>query len=109
MSAKHIMDQGGVVRNIEFWGTQTVPQKMRRHKQVFTIADYWSMHFDASPRALHSLTALVRRDPRVIRWTMLKQGDKVEDVVYPREKTVMRPDYLKPLKDPSTSWAGLGP
>jgi len=67
------------------------------------------MHFDASPRALQSLTALVRRDPRVIRWTMLKQGDKVEDVVYPREKTVMRPDYLNPPKDPSTSWAGLGP
>ncbi|KAI6046080.1 hypothetical protein EDC04DRAFT_1871086 [Pisolithus marmoratus] len=74
MSAKHIMDQGGVVRNIEYWGTQTLPQPMRRHRQVYTIGDYWTMYFDTSPHGLKSLTGVIRRDPRVIRWTMLKQG-----------------------------------
>lgn len=109
MSAKHIMDQGGVVRNIDYWGTKTLPQAMRRHRQVYTIGDYWSMYFDTSPAGLRSLTGMIRRDPRVIRWTMLKQGDKVEDVVLPREKTVMRPDYLRVPNDRSpTSWSGLG-
>ncbi|KAI6026267.1 hypothetical protein PISMIDRAFT_92053 [Pisolithus microcarpus 441] len=107
MSAKHIMDQGGVVRNIEYWGTQTLPQPMRRHRQVYTIGDYWTMYFDTSPHGLKSLTGVIRRDPRVIRWTMVKQGDKVGDVVLPREKTVMRTDYLNPPRDGSTSWSGL--
>lgn len=107
MSAKHIMDQGGVVRNVEYWGTQTLPQPMRRHRQVYTIGDYWTMYFDTSPHGLRSLTGVIRRDPRVIRWTMLKQGDKVGDVVLPREKTVTRTDYLNPPRDGSTSWSEL--
>ncbi|CAL1707494.1 unnamed protein product [Somion occarium] len=87
-SAVQVMSQGGVVRNIASWGTQVLPQRMRRHKQIYNIGDYWTMTFDASPRSLHQLNASLRRDPRVIRWTMLKQGEKVEDVVDTREKTV---------------------
>jgi len=52
------------------------------------------------------LALKLRRDPRVIRWTMLKQGDKAQDIVLPREKTVMRMDYLKPLKE--SSWSDIG-
>jgi small subunit ribosomal protein S6 len=37
---------------------------------------------------------------------MIKQGEKVEDVVLPREKTVMRMDYLKSPK--VTSWSDPG-
>ena len=35
-SAMHIMDQGGVVRSIRFWDTQTLPQRMRRHRTNHT-------------------------------------------------------------------------
>ena len=48
------------------------------------------MHFDTSPRTLHSLNSIMRIDPRVIRWTMLKLGEKIEDVVKDREVTVDR-------------------
>lgn len=48
------------------------------------------MHFDTSPRTLRSLNSILRRDPRVIRWTMLKMGEKIEDVVKDREVTVDR-------------------
>lgn len=48
---------------------------------------YWTMHFDTSPRTLRSLNSIMRSDPRVIRWTMLKLGEKVEDVVQSPEKT----------------------
>lgn len=64
------------------------------------------MYFDTSPGTLNSLALKLRRDPRVIRWTMLKQGDKAQDIVLPREKTVMRMDYLKPLKE--SSWSDIG-
>lgn len=38
------------------------------------------MHFDASPRTVWALKSLMRQDPRVLRWTVLKLGDKVEDI-----------------------------
>lgn len=38
------------------------------------------MHFDASPRTLHSLDNIMRQDPRVIRLTVLKQGSRIEDM-----------------------------
>ena len=48
------------------------------------------MHFDASPRTLNGLNQLMKRDPRVVRWTMLKLGEKVEDVEKVAEQTVRR-------------------
>jgi len=56
------------------------------------------MQFDASPRTLNSLNSIMRNEQRVIRWTMLKLGEKVEDVVKEREVTVDR-----------TSQRGTGP
>lgn len=90
MSAMHVMNEGGVVRNIGFDGTKTLPERMRRHKQYYTIGDYWTMDFDTSPRTLRTLAGMMRRDQRVIRWTMLKLGEKAEDVVIKPEQTVER-------------------
>ena len=36
----------------------------------------------------------MRGDPRVIRWTMLKIGEKIEDVVKDREVTVDRSSQM---------------
>lgn len=44
------------------------------------------MHFDASPRTVWALKSLMRQDPRVLRWTVLKLGDKVEDIAKIGEK-----------------------
>jgi len=79
-SAIHVMNAGGIVRSIDSWGTLTLPQRMRRHGQIYSMGDYWTMHFDTSPHTLRSLNSIMRRDPRVIRWTVLKLGDKVEDI-----------------------------
>ena len=46
------------------------------------------MHFDTNPRTLHALNRRLRQDPRVIRWTMTKLGEKVEDIVTPRQQTI---------------------
>ncbi|EPQ57586.1 hypothetical protein GLOTRDRAFT_105066 [Gloeophyllum trabeum ATCC 11539] len=89
-AALHIMDNGGVVRKIDSWGTRALPQRMRRHTQYHTAGDYWMMYFDTSPRVLREFNSIMRKDPRVIRWTTLKIGDKVEDIVEPPEKTIHR-------------------
>jgi small subunit ribosomal protein S6 len=57
------------------------------------------MNFDASPRTLQGLNSLLRKDPRVIRWTMLKEGEKVEDVVRMKEQTVETP--MGTARDPT--------
>ncbi|KIM40178.1 hypothetical protein M413DRAFT_173222 [Hebeloma cylindrosporum] len=79
-SSMHVMNSGGVVRRINSWGTRTLPQRMKRHGTLQSIGDYWTLHFDASPRTLKSLNGIMRRDPRVLRWTVLKLADKVEDI-----------------------------
>ncbi|PCH43542.1 hypothetical protein WOLCODRAFT_138421 [Wolfiporia cocos MD-104 SS10] len=89
-TAKQVMNSGGVVRRIYSMGTLSLPQRMRRHKEYHQIGDYWTMHFDAAPRVLKELNMVMRRDPRVVRCTVLKLGDKVEDVVRPKTKTVDR-------------------
>ncbi|KAF5354664.1 hypothetical protein D9756_005371 [Leucocoprinus leucothites] len=90
-SATHIMNAGGVVRKIESWGTMQLPHRMKKKRtntyehigeQVLptTPMAYWTLHCDASPQNLRSLNNFMRRDPRVLRWTVLKLGDRVEDV-----------------------------
>ncbi|KAI0745435.1 ribosomal protein S6 [Earliella scabrosa] len=88
--ASHVLNNGGVVRKLDSWGTRTLPQRMRRKKQYHNIGDYWTMQFDASPTTLSSLNAIMRHDPRVVRWTSLKVGEKLEDVFQLGEQTVAR-------------------
>ncbi|KAJ6499987.1 ribosomal protein S6 [Mycena vitilis] len=87
-SALHVMEAGGVVRKIDSWGTRNLPQRMRRHGNYHEIGDYWMMHFDTSPRTLLSLHSLMRRDPRVIRWTVLKLGSRPEDIAREGRRTI---------------------
>ena len=48
---------------------------------------YWTMHFDVSPEKQKGLNKLLRKDPRVIRATVLKIGERIEDVAwkYPKD------------------------
>lgn len=59
------------------------------------------MNFDTSPRLLARLNDQMRSDPRVIRWTMLKLGEKLEDVVDERVNLSVSPS--DETSDPSTS------
>ncbi|KAI0700879.1 ribosomal protein S6 [Cytidiella melzeri] len=88
LCARHVMDNGGVVREIESWGTNTLPVRM---KKTHEIGDYWTMHFDASPPVLTSLRKILHYDHRVLRMTTLKLGERVEDISKPRMKTSRDP------------------
>ncbi|KAL0072462.1 hypothetical protein AAF712_000225 [Marasmius tenuissimus] len=74
------MNSGGVVRKIDSWGTLVLPQRMKRHKVSHRVGDYWTLHFDTSPRTIQTLNKIMRQDPLVIRWTVLRSGSKVEDI-----------------------------
>ena len=59
-------------------GTQAHFSSTLTYSKIFN--SYWHMNFDASPFLLDQLTDRMRTDHRVIRWTMLKLGERLEDV-----------------------------
>ncbi|KAK7053367.1 hypothetical protein VNI00_003993 [Paramarasmius palmivorus] len=88
------MNSGGVVRKIDSWGTRVLPQRMKRHKQIYGLGDYWTLHFDASPRTIQSLNKIMRQDPLVVRWTVLKLGSKVEDIAAKGRSTIEGEEHV---------------
>ncbi len=56
------------------------------------------MQFDTNPRTLNSLYGRLRADPRVIKYTALKLGDKLEDIV---------PNVVSPTRT-GTGRVGMG-
>lgn len=84
------MNAGGVVRKIESWGTMQLPHRMKKKRTnaYEYIGDYWTLHCDTSPQTLRSLNNFMRRDPRVLRCTTLKLGDRVEDVARQGRKLI---------------------
>jgi hypothetical protein len=56
--------------------------------EIFSIS-YWTMDFDSSPEKQKSLSKLLRKDPRVVRATVLKMGERIEDVAWKYPKTII--------------------
>jgi small subunit ribosomal protein S6 len=40
LAATHILNNGGVVRGIQYWGTETLPQRMRSHGTNHEYGEY---------------------------------------------------------------------
>jgi Ribosomal protein S6 len=59
------------------------------HSSLNHSLSYWTMHFDSSPEKQKGLSKLLRKDPRVIRATVLKMGDRIEDVAWKYPKTII--------------------
>jgi len=61
---------------------------MRRQGQRHVIGDYWTIHIDASPGLLKQVNYQLQQDPRVIRWTTTKLGERLKDIAGLKEATV---------------------
>ncbi|KZV69555.1 hypothetical protein PENSPDRAFT_580766 [Peniophora sp. CONT] len=96
-SALHVMDGGGVVRGFRYWGLKTLPQKTHKQKAIHTHGDYWTMHFDASPDNQRGLHRLLRKDPSVVRASMLKMGENLRGVSSGPEHTIMPTNIVPTL------------
>lgn len=58
------------------------------------LCSYWTLYFDASPGTVRSLNRIMRRDPRVIRWTVLKIADNLEALAKQGQKLQV-PDKIR--------------
>jgi len=98
-SATHVMTNGGVVRSLNSMGTRLLEQRMRAHKQLHTQGDYWTMRFDASPILMKSLQKRLVQDPRVVRQTTIKLGEKLEEVTKPLfNRTMLETKHFRKAK-----------
>lgn len=44
------------------------------------LRSYFVMHFDTNPPVLSQLSSRFKLDPRVVKWTTLKLGDKLHEI-----------------------------
>ncbi|KAF0439040.1 30S ribosomal protein S6 [Gigaspora margarita] len=87
ITAKYVLEHGGVVRGFENWGTMPLATRTRRHQEYHTDGHFWLMHFDTNPVVLAEIRKRLNSDPRVIRCNIVKFGNKLEDIVTRPDKT----------------------
>lgn len=59
-------------------------------QQLFPHLSYFLMHFDTSPPVLSQLSSRLRADPRVVKWTTLKLGEKLHEITPPGTSAGLR-------------------
>jgi small subunit ribosomal protein S6 len=76
-----ILSQRGVVRGYTNWGTFLLPKPAKKLQSTHHYGHHFIMRFDASAKAQHALRRTMSLDPRLIRYSVVKMGEKFEDIV----------------------------
>ncbi|KAF1815067.1 37S ribosomal protein Mrp17 [Eremomyces bilateralis CBS 781.70] len=80
-SGSIILGSGGVVRGYTNWGTFLLPKPLRKKDQgLFNRGHYFIMRFDSSAKAQHSMKRTLSNDPRLIRYSVVKLGNKLDEI-----------------------------
>ncbi|RKP14411.1 30S ribosomal protein S6 [Piptocephalis cylindrospora] len=90
-TATAVMSNGGVVRQFRNYGAKDLPFLMKRHGSYHAHGHTWLMLFDANPSTVGILDRQLRLDARIIRSTVVKLGERLEDVIE-------RPEQAEELK-----------
>ncbi|KAL7749377.1 hypothetical protein RI367_005248 [Sorochytrium milnesiophthora] len=103
-----IYNRGGVVRSLENMGERDLPYRMKAHQEYQERGHYFAVRFDAAPELLPVLSRQMQLDNRVIRHTIIKVGDKLEDISGLPEQYVRkrRTAALKKEKEDAASSTG---
>ncbi|KAF1921404.1 37S ribosomal protein Mrp17 [Ampelomyces quisqualis] len=75
-----ILAQRGVVRGYTNWGTFLLPKPAKKLQSTHHYGHHFIMRFDASANAQHLLRRTMSLDPRLIRYSVVKMGEKFEDI-----------------------------
>ncbi|PVU94903.1 hypothetical protein BB561_002187 [Smittium simulii] len=89
-TATKVLDQGGAVRGfMRMSNDQPLPYKIRKDKIWQTNGMYWAFHFYSNPTVANNLLIEMRKDDRVLRANLVKVGDKLNDYIKLKDKTIM--------------------
>ncbi|EAW07636.1 mitochondrial 37S ribosomal protein bS6m [Aspergillus clavatus NRRL 1] len=75
-----VLRSGGVVRGYTNWGTFRLPKPTTKHQARYTDGHHFIMRFDASGPVQSAVRRTLGLDPRMIRFSVVKLGDKLEDI-----------------------------
>lgn len=75
-----VLRSGGVVRGITNWGPFRLPKPVSKHQARHTMGHHFIMRFDASGPAQQAVRRTLGLDPRMIRFSVVKMGTKLDDI-----------------------------
>ncbi|KAF3402455.1 37S ribosomal protein MRP17 [Talaromyces pinophilus] len=75
-----VLRSGGVVRGYTNWGTFTLPKPTTKHQARYSEGYHFIMRFDASGPVQSAVRRTLSLDPRMIRFSVIKIGDKLEEI-----------------------------
>ncbi|KAK4944617.1 hypothetical protein LTR10_016051 [Elasticomyces elasticus] len=80
VTGQQILDNKGVIRGIKNWGQFDLPRPTTKHQTQHHQGHYFVMQFDGSVKVQQEVRRLLGLDPRMIRYSMVKVGDKLGGV-----------------------------
>ncbi|CCG83903.1 protein of unknown function [Taphrina deformans PYCC 5710] len=75
-----VINNGGVVRSIEDWGHRVLPKPIKKYQSKHDEARYFLMRFDTNPRVQKDLSLTIKLDPRVLRHSVVKLGERLDQI-----------------------------
>lgn len=75
-----VIRSGGVVRGITNWGAFRLPKVTTKHQARYTEGHHFIMRFDCSGPVQTSIRRTLGLDPRMINFSVVKLGDKLEEI-----------------------------
>ena len=75
-----VIRSGGVVRGFTNWGPFRLPKVTTKHQARYSEGHHFIMRFDASGPVQASVRRTLGLDPRMINFSVVKLGDKLENI-----------------------------
>ncbi|KAJ5127100.1 37S ribosomal protein MRP17 [Penicillium atrosanguineum] len=75
-----VIRSGGVVRGFTNWGPFRLPRVTTKHQARYSEGHHFIMRFDASGPVQTSIRRTLGLDPRMINFSVVKLGDKLEEI-----------------------------
>ncbi|KAF8249545.1 37S ribosomal protein Mrp17 [Wilcoxina mikolae CBS 423.85] len=75
-----VLNGGGVVRSLKNWNQQLLPRRVRKHQTYYERGHYFLMRFDSNPETQKGLRDVLGLDPRMIKFSVVRLGSKLEEV-----------------------------
>ncbi|KAK2739817.1 hypothetical protein FQN55_009138 [Onygenales sp. PD_40] len=80
MTGLQILYSGGVIRGITNWGPFRLPKPVTKHQTKYSTGHHFIMRFDSSSQVQNSVLRTLKLDPRMVRFSVVKLGDKLEEI-----------------------------
>ncbi|KIW21608.1 ribosomal protein S6 [Exophiala spinifera] len=77
---RQILDNKGVIRGIKNWGQFDLPRPTVKHQTQHFQGHYFIMQFDSSIKVQKEMRRILALDPRMVRFSVVKLGDKLGGV-----------------------------